>query len=246
MQPDDAETLETLREYRRTGDKTLRNRVVERHAGLANSIAQAYGRSSEPFDDRFQACVLGLVKAADRFDPDRGSRFIDVAGTTMRGELRRHFRDHGWSVRVPRRIQDLRYRLRAGVDALTPALRRSPTTQELAAYLHVTVDDVVDALCADSNDRSRSLDGSPGEPPRATEAHLGVTESGYDDVNHTIDVETMLDDCPERLRLVLELRYLDEQQQSEIGKRVGVSQVHVSRLLKQAHRTIASKLPPPT
>src|SRR5215207_2791400 len=153
---------ELLSAYRETGDRKLRNRVVEDHRWLAVTIARSYRTGSEPLDDLIQVACMALVKAAERFDPAFGVEFKTFAAVTARGELRRYYRDATWAIRVPRRLQELRYEMRAATEVLRERLQRSPDTSELAAYLHVSVDDIIDCMCADSNFRPQSLDAGEG------------------------------------------------------------------------------------
>lgn len=238
-QDDSCETL--LREYRRTGDRRLRNRVVERHEPLATAIARRFGRSSEPLDDLVQVAFLGVVKAAERFDPDAGHPFVAFASVTVRGELRRHFRDHGWALRVPRRLQELRYEIRTATDVLAQRLGRSPTTQEVAAKLGISTDEVIDAMCADDNYRSRSLEERSGTGPSIGELAGGV-DARFDRVDAEDAFRHLADSCDPRLRRILQLRYEENLTQSDIGRQLGISQVHVSRLLAEAHRLLRRQL----
>ena len=146
----------------RDGDRRARNAVVEGHRWLAVAIAREYHTGGEPLDDLVQVACMALVKAAERFDPAFGVEFKTFAAVTARGELRRYYRDSTWSMRVPRRLQELRYEVRAATEVLRERLRRSPDTGELAAYLHVHPDEIIDCLCADSNFRSLSLEQADG------------------------------------------------------------------------------------
>lgn len=184
---------------------------------------------------------MALVKAAERFDPSFGVEFKTFAAVTARGELRRYYRDSTWSMRVPRRLQELRYEVRAATEVLRERLRRSPDTGELAAYLQVHPDEIIDCLCADSNFRPLSLehaDGNDnllGDDVRSTDAGFASVESA----DAFRDVVAML---PPRLRLIVEMRYVDGMKQSDIGARLGVSQVQISRLLQQAMARLRPQL----
>ena len=223
---------ERLVRYRATGDRTLRNQVVEDHRWLAVVVARDYCVGSQPLDDLVQVACVGLIKAAERFDPSFGVEFKTFAAVTARGELRRYYRDAGWSVRVPRRLQELRYEVRAATDVLQERLSRSPTTAELAEYLRVDVDEIIDCLCADSNFRSLSIhqddagDQLRGDP--------GREESGYEDVDAMEAFRDASSRLSPRLRQVVEMRFVGEMKQSDIAAAIGVSQVHVSRLIRQA------------
>jgi RNA polymerase sigma-B factor len=171
---------------------------------------------------------VGLVKAADRFDPSFGVEYKTYAGVTVRGEIRRYFRDTTWSVRVPRRLQELRYEMRAATDVLRGRLRRAPTTAELADYLHIEVDELIDCMCADSNVRVLSIDHedrNEGTP---------ASEPGFADVDSMDAFQAMAELLPPRLRRIVEMRFVDQMTQSEIAAEFGVSQVQVSRLIRRA------------
>lgn len=239
---DDEGTSALLREYRATGDRGCRNEVVESYRGLAATLAHEFDRNSEPFDDRFQVAMLGLVKAAERFDPDFGTPFVAFAVVTVRGELRRHFRDHGWGVRVPRPLQELRYEVRLATDTLATRLGRSPTPKDVAAHLGVTVDDVIDALCADQNYRSRSLDDRQEDQGVSLADRTSQPERGYELVESSDAFAALVAPCPPRMRRILQLRYVHGLKQSEIAAELHISQVHVSRLLARAHALIGGTL----
>lgn len=222
---------ERLGRYRRTGDQRLRNAVVEEHRWLAVVIAKDYASGSEPLDDLVQVAFLGLLKAAERFDPRFGVQFRTFAAITARGELRRYFRDSTWSITVPRRLQELRYEIRAANDVLHGRLRRSPTTNEVAEYLRVHPDEIIDCLCADGNFRSLTLDGVDGTIETAA---VGVEDDAYGRIEGADVFEELVATLPPRLRRVVEMRFIDQLRQRDIAEVLGVSQVHVSRLLRAA------------
>ena len=222
-----------LARYRETGDRRARNAVVEGHRWLAVAIAREYHTGGEPLDDLVQVACMALVKAAERFDPAFGVEFKTFAAVTARGELRRYYRDSTWSMRVPRRLQELRYEVRAATEVLRERLRRSPDTGELAAYLHVHPDEIIDCLCADSNFRSLSLEQADGGDNLLGDNVRG-TDDGFAAVESADAFREVVATLPPRLRLIVEMRYLDGMKQADIGARLGVSQVQVSRLLQQA------------
>jgi RNA polymerase sigma-B factor len=229
---------EALAQYRQTGDRRLRNRVVEDHRGLAVTIARSYRTGSEPLDDLIQVACVGLVKAAERFDPSFGVEFKTFAAVTVRGELRRHYRDATWSVRVPRRLQELRYEVRAATEVLRERLARAPDTREVAAYLRVHPDEVIDCLCADSNFSALRIDAGNGEDRLADAG----SELGYAGVEATDAFEELLHVLPSRLRRIVRMRFVDQMNQSEIAAEIGVSQVQISRLLRHAHERLRDVL----
>jgi RNA polymerase sigma-B factor len=222
-----------LAEYRATGDRRLRNQVVDDHRWLAVAVARTLCTGSEPLEDLVQVAFIGLLKAAERFDPAFGVEFKSYAAVTARGELRRHYRDATWAIRVPRRLQELRYEIRAATEVLRERLRRSPDTAELAAYLHVTVDDIIDCMCADSNFRPQSLDQPDGGDGPAVRDR-STSDDGYGGVESDDAFTELARRLPDRLRRIVEMRYVDEMKQYDIAAVMGVSQVQISRLLREA------------
>jgi RNA polymerase sigma-B factor len=190
-----ASAEQLLREYRATGNRRLRNRVIEEHHWLAVVVAREFRTGGEPLDDLVQVACFGLLKAAERFEPEYGVKFKTFAAVTARGELRRHYRDATWALRVPRRLQELRYEVRGATDVLQARLRRSPTTAEVADYLHVDPDEVLDCLCADRNFRSLSLDATAATTPDRNEP-VGRPEVGYADVEASDSFSALCGRCP--------------------------------------------------
>jgi len=230
-----------------TGDRGLRNELVEDHRWLATYCARRFTNRGEPRDDLQQVAFLGLVKAVDRFDPGRGAAFSTFAVPTIVGELRRHFRDKTWSVHVSRRAKEL-YQAVAGVaDELTSLLGRSPTVPEIARHAGITVDETLEAL--EVRDCYRGVPLEPaGDDEGSASAVLGVVEGGYDAAEARCAVSALLRTLPSsRDRHVVELRFLEGLTQSEIAARIGVSQVQVSRLLRanleRMRRAISSAVP---
>jgi RNA polymerase sigma-B factor len=208
-------------------------------APLARSLAGRYKRSNESFDDLVQVANLALLKAIDGFDPGRGRPFTAYAVPTILGELRRHFRDNVWTLRLPRSLQELTMEVEKAATALTEDLGRAPTVAEIAEQLEISEEDVLEALTADAARRTTSLDA-----PRSTEDGEGGTvidtvsnlESGYDRVEAKMACETA--GLDEREREVLRLRFGEQVTQSEIGKRFGVSQMQISRIQRRALRKL--------
>ena len=215
-------------------DRAQRNRLIEDHRWLAEACARRLSRRGEPLDDLIQVALLGLVKAVDRFDPEFGVPFRVYASKTMRGELRRHYRDHTWVLKVPRRMKDLSVGTSAVVDRLTQRLGRTPTVADLALELDVGEDDVVEMLAASAGYRTCSLEGPAGREDRADPIELGVEDSELASAELRPDVARMLATLPARHRAVLYLRFYRQLTQQEIGDRLGMSQVHISRLLRAA------------
>ena len=176
---------------------------------------------------------MGLVKAVDRFDPEAGTPFAGFAVPTMLGEIRRHFRDATWAVHVSRRAKDLHVRLGPTAAMLEQRLGRSPTPAELATELGTSLDDVLEAAEAGAAYRAHPLDRPGPDGGTSLSDRLAGGEAGHEAVEARLLVERLMEDLPERERRILELRFVDELSQSEIASRIGVSQMHVSRLLRK-------------
>jgi RNA polymerase sigma-B factor len=232
----------TLRErhlfarYRKHGDLAARDELVERFLPLATRLAQRYHRGAEPLDDLVQVASLGLLKAVDRFDPERGTAFSSFAVPTIAGELKRYFRDKGWALRVPRDLQELALRVNGTTDRLVDELGRTPTVAEVAGALGTTCEQVLEAREAATAHRAESLDQPFGndQDAGAVVDTLGADEPGYLQAEQSATLESMMWVLSEREREVLRLRFTEDLTQAEIGQRVGVSQMHISRLLRQA------------
>jgi RNA polymerase sigma-B factor len=219
--------------FARTRDRALRNELVEEHMGLAYHFAARYRGAAADEHDLRQVALLGLVKALDRFDPGRGVAFSTFAGRTIEGELKRHFRDQTWSLRVPRSVKDLHVAVRRASEELEQSLSRSPTVSELAEHLGVTTDEVVGAIGAVSARRAGSLDRPDGDTPTDHEAALGHPGSTTD-VEDRDQVERLLATLEPREQEIIRLRFYEQLSQEQIAARVGLSQMHVSRLLRQS------------
>ena len=211
----------------------IRDEVVELHLPLAEHLARRFGHRGEPHDDLVQVANIGLIKAVDRFEIDRGLEFSTYATPTIVGEIKRHFRDKTWAVRVPRRLQELRLAMtRANAD-LAQSLGRSPTVGELASLLGVGEDDVIEALEAGGAYSTVPLDidsdeDSPG--PSLTDT-LGTDDGAFETVENLASLKPLLADLPAREQRILALRFFEGRTQSEIAAELGISQMHVSRLL---------------
>ena len=224
-----------------------REAIVERSLPIADHIAHRFSNRGEPLDDLVQAARVGLVNAVNRFDVETGSEFIAFAVPTMMGEVRRHFRDRGWAVKVPRRLKDLQGQLVKARGELSQGLGRAPTASEIAEHLGVDRELVVEGVIASSNYTTRSTDmqGGPDDEYRPLGETLGDVDPNLDAV---IDVETvrpLVAALPDRQRTVLILRFFENLSQTQIAERVGCSQMHVSRLLAQALRTLRSQVRAP-
>ncbi|MEN9505154.1 MAG: hypothetical protein RI958_1080 [Actinomycetota bacterium] len=227
--------------FRDNPTRRNRNLLVELHMGLAAHIARRLSRGSNDQDIR-QVAMVGLVKAVNRFDPDRGTPFAAFAGRTIEGEIKRHFRDRTWSVRVPRSAKELHLAVRRANDELQHLLHRSPTVDELATHLQVDRDDVITGLAAGASYSTSSLDISPSDDGVAADhrSALAVTDAGFEHSEHRDLVGELLQRLPERERAIVAMRFFDEMSQTEIAERVGISQMHVSRLLRASFEKMRS------
>ncbi len=221
--------------YHRSGDENAREQALVELMPLVRALAARYSGRGEPLEDLVQVGSLGLIKAVDRFDVDRGVEFSSYAVPTIVGEIRRHFRDKAWAMHVPRRLKELSVRLSRLLDELTSELGRSPTIAELADAAGVEEEEVIDALDSSHAYSTRSLHApfdDEGEDSLAD--RLGVDERGYVDVEEGSLVDAGLDALDERERRIIELRFFRELTQSQIAAELGISQMHVSRLLRRA------------
>jgi RNA polymerase sigma-B factor len=231
-------------EYKRTGDRQTRNELIEAHRPLATHLARRYANRGEPLDDLVQVAFVGMLKAVERFDPDRGLEFSTFATATVDGELKRHFRDKTWSVRVPRRSQELHLRLAPTVALLTQRLGHAPRIPEIAQELGIREDEVLEAMEVGGAYRSASLDaaGSEGRDSIGLAERLGALDGNFDLAEHRVVIERALEALPERERTIIRLRFFDDLTQSEIAEQVGVSQMHVSRLLARSLADLRQQL----
>jgi RNA polymerase sigma-B factor len=221
-----------LARFQQTGDPAERDALFERYLPLARSLAARYRHTSESFDDLMQVASIGLLKAIDRYDASRRTAF---AVPTILGELRRHLRDHTWSVHVPRDLQELGQRLGSATDELASRLGRPPTVAELAARLGVTTEQVLEAREALAAHSPASLDEpvSGDEQSTALGDLIGGEDAALRGAEDAVLLEHYLEQLSERHREVLRLRYEEDLKQREIGAILGVSQMHVSRLIRQ-------------
>ena len=242
----DAETVALFETYHRTRRRRDRNRLVEAHIGFAHYLANRYRNRGVATEDLRQIALLALVKAVDRFDPSNGAAFTTFAGRTIEGEIKRHFRDATWAVRVPRSAKELHLSVRRANDELVQRLDRSPSVDEIAEHLEIDRDDVVRGLAASAAFTTSSLDpmhtpDDDGVAPGRT-ATLSSTDELLAGTVDRVLLENLLAGLDERDRTIIELRYFDELSQSEIADRVGVSQMHVSRLLRRALESMRSQV----
>jgi RNA polymerase sigma-B factor len=235
----DVDTL--LGAYHLKGDREARERAIVELIPLVRALASRYSGRGEPFEDLVQVGTVGLIKAVDQFDVGRGIGFSSYAVPTIVGEIRRHFRDKAWALHVPRRLKELGVRLSRVLDELTQALGRSPTIAELAEATGADEEDVIDALDAAHAFRTRSLE-TPSEDGESLLEQFGDRESGYEEVERDSLLEAGLKALDDRERRIVELRFYEEMTQSQIAAELGISQMHVSRLLRQSLAVMRGRL----
>lgn len=244
---DKEKTHELFRRFKEEGDMDAREKLVMSHLNLVRFIANKFKNRGEPIDDLIQVGYLGLLKAIDRFDPSRGLEFTTFATPTIMGEIKRHFRDKGWSVRVPRRLQELSAKVNQATDTLTSQLQRSPTIAEIADYLDATVDEVLEAMESSSAYSSVSLEAPSGADDDDTPSVIDRYATEDSDLAFTDDriiIEEALASFSPRERDVIEMRFLKGMTQIEIAEKLGISQVQVSRLLRRTLKKIQDKIDP--
>jgi RNA polymerase sigma-B factor len=228
---DDAD--ERFRQFAATRDLALRDELVTEHLDLARQLSRRFAHRSEPLDDLMQVASIGLIKAVEGFDPDLGFAFSAYATRTILGELKRHFRDRGWSIRAPRRVQELYLQLGPAVEELSQRLGRSPTVSEVSQEVGASEDEVLEAFEAGRGYRSASLD-EPGPDGESQQTKIGTEDRAFTTAEERSVLLPALEHLPERERTILQLRFVDDLTQSEIAARVGISQMHVSRLLARS------------
>ena len=216
----------------------VRDSLVEQHLPLVEHLARRFRNRGEPYDDLVQVATIGLIKSVDRFDLERGVEFSTYATPTIVGEIKRHFRDKGWAVRVPRRLQELRLSLTQATSELSQRNGRSPTVAELAGFLKLSEEEILEGLESANAYSTLSLDAgeSNDDDSVAVVDTLGVDDEGLEGVEYRESLKPMLEQLPAREKKILLLRFFRGMTQSEIAAEVGISQMHVSRLLA---RTLA-------
>jgi RNA polymerase sigma-B factor len=223
--------------YHQSGDLATREELVQRFLPLARELALRYSYTDEPFDDLYQVACMGLIKALDRFEPGRGTKFTSYAAPTILGELKRHFRDKGWSLHVPRELQERTLAVSHATERLSKELGRSPTVKEIASTLGTSSEKVLEAREAAGAYEAVSLDAptsrEDGESAPLVEL-LGDSDSSFDLVESRQAISASWNELPEIERQVIKLRFVDDLTQREIGDQIGYSQMHVSRLLRRA------------
>jgi RNA polymerase sigma-B factor len=248
----DRDLLPLFERWQRHRDQAARAILVERYLPLARNLARRYVRSSEPFEDLMQVASLGLVKALDRFDTERGYRFAAFAVPTILGELRRYFRDSAWSIHVPRGAQERALEVESAAEQLTADSGRAPTVQQIAEYLELGVEEVLASMQVSQAYSTLSLDA----PRRANEDDqesygdsIGSEDERFELIEADVVVSEALRHLPARERRILHLRFVEDLTQSEIAARIGLSQMQISRLLRrsleQVRRYAEGEVPSP-
>ena len=242
----DANDRDLLRRYHEQGDRAARAQLIERYMSLVRSLARRYASRGEQLDDLVQIGAIGLIKAIDRFDINRGVELTTYATPNIIGEIKRHFRDHGWAVRVPRGLQELSIQLMRVVEQLTGELSRSPTIAELAEATGASEEDVLEALETGRaySPLSLSVSSSGDDDELDPLESLGDDDHEYEVSEDRAVLEPGLRVLDERERLILQLRFYEGLTQSQIAQRVGISQMHVSRLIRRALEKARKEIAP--
>lgn len=241
-------TRKLFAQYKETNNPEVRDQLIMSHLNLVRFLASKFKNRGEPLDDLIQVGTIGLIKAIDRFEPDRGLEFTTYATPTIMGEIKRHFRDKGWSVRVPRRLQELSAKINQVTDDLTKELQRSPSIEEIAQRLETTVEEVLEAMESSSAYSSVPLEGGSSgadgdETPSIIDQYVTEDEdlAGSDD---RIVLEEAIRDFSPREQEIIRMRFVEGLTQVEIAEKLNISQVQVSRLLRRTLKRIQEKIDP--
>lgn len=238
-------TRELFRRYKQDGDEEAREQLIANHINLVRYLASKFLNRGEELEDLVQVGTIGLIKAIDRFDPERGLEFTTYATPTIMGEIKRHFRDKGWSVRVPRRLQELSTKVSQATDALTSELHRTPSVAEIAERVGASVDEVLEAMESSSAYSSVPLEGG-GEDDDAPSVldQYAAEDNEIDATDNRMLLEGIIQDFSSREKDIIRMRFEDGLTQSEIAQSLGISQVQVSRLLRRTLARIHDKIDP--
>ena len=237
------EDRELLRRYHEDGDTAAREELVQRHLPLVRSLARRYAGRGEPLDDIEQVGAIGLIKAIDRFELEREVSLATYATPNVVGEIKRHFRDKGWAIRVPRALQELNAKMSATIDRLTSKLGRSPSIAEIAESLEATPEEVLEAIEVGSAYTTLSLSGGPGGDDEADPLEaIGEEDEEFERTEDRAALAPALAHLPQRERDILRMRFEDGLPQTHIAERVGLSQMHVSRLIRKSLAAIRDEL----
>jgi RNA polymerase sigma-B factor len=223
----------------------LRDKLVTEHLPVAKHIARRFGHRGEPYEDLVQVATVGLINAVDRFDPERGSDFLSFAVPTIMGEVRKYFRDSSWSVRMPRRLKELHLAINAGTSRLAQSLGRAPTPSELAQHLGMSREEIHEGLAAGNAYQSASLDDmlmASDESSISLGSTLGAEDPEIEMIEQREALHPLLQRLPERERKIVIMRFFGNMTQTQIAQKVGISQMHVSRLLAKTLRQLREVL----
>jgi len=242
----DAKDRELLRRYHVQGEQAARQQLIERYMSLVRSLARRYASRGEQLDDLVQIGAIGLIKAIDRFDIDRGVELTTYATPNIIGEIKRHFRDHGWAVRVPRGLQELSIQVMRVVEQLTGELGRSPTIPELAEATGASEEEVLEALETSRaySPLSLSVGSSDDDDELDPLESIGADDHEFEVSEDRAVLEPGMRALDERERLILQLRFYEGLTQSQIAQRIGISQMHVSRLIRRALEKVRAEIAP--
>ena len=224
-----------------------REALVHLHLPLVEHCARRFRNRGEPHEDLVQVGTIGLIKAVDRFDTERGVEFSTYATPTIIGEIKRYFRDKGWAIRVPRRLQELRMQITSATADLTQKLGRSPTPGELAEYIGCTVEEIIEGMESSNAYATLSLDATDSTEDGTSQSmldNLGIDDEGLEHVELRESIKPLLERLPAREKKILLLRYFKNMTQSQIAAEIGVSQMHVSRLLTRTLNQLRESLEP--
>ncbi len=238
---DHLSTEQLFAEWRRTGDPAIREHIIRKHEGLVRHVVKEYVGSGESFDDLMGVGHIGLINAVDRFDVSRKTKFATFAVPTIKGEIRRHFRDRGWRMKVPRRLQELALAAKKTIDECTQRQGRSPTYQEIAQQLGKTEDEIIEAIEVGQHYEVLSMDTAPGgneENDARTIDRAGALDPLLENVTDRAEIEAALGQLQAREREIIRLRHFQQLSQTEVAERMGISQMHVSRLEHRARAKI--------
>jgi RNA polymerase sigma-B factor len=242
---DKKRTRELFEHLRATDDEATRDELITMYLNLVRYLAHRFRNRGEPVDDLIQVGTIGLIKAIDRFDIDRKVEFTTYATPTIVGELKRHFRDKGWAVKVPRRLQELSFKVNQAIDALTQELQRSPSIEEIAEYLEVTPDDVLEAMETSEAYNFVSLEGDrsgSGDDSFSILEYIGRDDRLLGIVDDRTTLASALRFLTPQEQRILYLRFFKGHTQTEIARQMGISQMQVSRLLRKTLKTLRSNL----
>ncbi|MBR2834583.1 MAG: SigB/SigF/SigG family RNA polymerase sigma factor [Coriobacteriales bacterium] len=245
---DKTRTKDLFKRYQTQGDADAREQLIISHMNLVRFLANKFVNRGESLEDLIQVGTIGLIKAIDRFEPERGLEFTTYATPTILGEIKRYFRDKGWSVRVPRRLQELSAKVNQTTDKLTQTLKRSPTVDEIAQDLGVSVDEVLEAMESGEAYSSVPLEAGSSDDEDSVSIidRYGLVDTDLAATDDRLLVEEALAEFTPKEQEVVRLRFVDGLTQGEIAERIGISQVQVSRLLKRTLKRMQEKIAPAT